>query len=138
MYVINRTRGTYLGVNIKMANTFRTRLIGLYAHRHLRAGDGVLLTPTNSIQTIGMRTSLDLIFLDDRLRVVHLLEHVPPGRVIWPVRGAHATLEIPAGLIESSETQVGDQIEVTADLSPSDREAAALVNGSRSPDGPLG
>lgn len=138
MYVINRTRGTYLGVNITMANTFRTRLIGLYANRHLRAGDGVLLTPTNSIQTIGMRTPLDLIFLDDRLRVVRLIEHVPPGRVIWRVPGAHSTLEVPAGLIGSSETQVGDQIEVTGDLSPSDREATAEVNGSRAPDGPFG
>ena len=139
MYVINRTRGTYLGVNIKVANSFRARLIGLYFNRHLHFGDGVWLIPTNSIQTIGLHTPIDLVFLDIRLRVVRLCERVRPGRVVWRVAGAHSTLEVPAGVIRSSETQVGDQVEIVDDLSPLDGEPAAVkMDGRGAPDGSLG
>jgi uncharacterized membrane protein (UPF0127 family) len=124
MYVINRSRGTYLGVNIKVADSFWTRLVGLYAHRRLRFGDGVWLVQTNSIQTIGLRTAIDLVFLDARLRVVHTIEHVPPGRVIWRVPRAHSTLEVPPDVIHSSATEVGDQIEIVDELSPEDQPFA--------------
>jgi hypothetical protein len=109
MYVVNRTRGTYLGVNIKVADSFRARLRGLYGHRHLPFGDGVWLVPCNSIQTIGLGRTIDLIFLDKEGKVVRTIPQVGPGRVIWPVRGAHSVLEVPAGVASSSETQPGDR-----------------------------
>lgn len=116
MYVVNRTRGTYLGVDIKVANSFRTRLLGLYANRRFHFGDGVWLVPCRSIQTIGLKCSIDVIFLDASRRVVRVLEKVRPGRVIWPVPKAHSTLELPAGVVRSSETQVGDDVEFVQDL----------------------
>lgn len=115
MYVVNRTRGTYLGVNIKVANSFLTRVIGLYGHSELHFGDGVWLVPCNSIQTIGLRVVIDLVFLDADGRVVRIIESLRPGRVIWPVAGAHSVLELPVGVVHSSETQVGDQIEFVED-----------------------
>jgi len=116
MYVLNRTRGTYLGVNIKLANSLHSRLLGLYAHRHLRLGDGVLLVPCNSVQTIGMRCAIDVVFLDAAGRVVRLYDEVRPGRVFLYARSARAALELTAGAVSSSETQTGDQIEFVKDL----------------------
>ena len=120
MYVVNRTRGTYLGVNIKLANSFRTRLLGLYPHRALRFGDGVWLVPCNSIQTIGMHCAIDTVFLDDEGRVVRIVEDVRPGRILWPVREAHSTLELPAGVVRSSETRVGDTLEFVEEVDHQD------------------
>ena len=116
MYVVNRTRGTYLGVEIAVANTLRTRMLGLYARRRLHLGDGVWLVPCNSVQTIGMRCPVDVIFLDAVGSAVRVHQNVVPGRVIWPVRRAHSALEVPAGAVQSSETQIGDQIEFVEDL----------------------
>jgi hypothetical protein len=111
MFVVNRTRGTYLGVDIKVANSFASRLIGLYGRSELPFGDGAWLVPCNSIQTIGLRAVIDLIFLDTAGRVVRVMERVRPGRVIWRVARAHSVLELPTGVVVSSETQVGDQVE---------------------------
>ncbi len=116
MYVVNRTKGTYLGVEIAVANTLRTRMLGLYARRRLHLGDGVWLVPCNSVQTIGMRCPVDVIFLDAVGSAVRVHQNVVPGRVIWPVRRAHSALEVPAGAVQSSETQIGDQIEFVEDL----------------------
>jgi uncharacterized protein len=119
MYVVNRTRGTFLGVDVKRADAFRTRLLGLYRHRHLSLGDGVWLVPCKGVQTIGMRTAIDVVFLDAKQRVVRTYNYVRPGRVIWWVPGAHSALEVPAGAIGSSETRVGDSIGFAEGL-PSD------------------
>lgn len=116
MYVVNRTRGTFLGVDIKRADAFRTRLLGLYRHRNLSLGDGVWLVPCKGVQTIGMRTPIDVVFLDANLRVVRIYNHVRPGRVIWWVPRAHSALEVPAGAVGSSETRPGDVIEFASEL----------------------
>jgi uncharacterized membrane protein (UPF0127 family) len=123
MYVINRTRGTYLGVNVQVANSFRARLLGLLAHRDLRFGDGVWLVPCNSVQTFGMRYPIDVVFLDAERRVVRVVRGVRPGRVVWPVPGAHSALELPAGVVHSSETRVGDVIEFVSE--PADEAATS-------------
>jgi uncharacterized membrane protein (UPF0127 family) len=112
VYVVNQTRGTYVGVNIRVANSFAARLVGLYAHRHLPFGDGVWLVPCNSIQTVGLGRAIDCIFLARDGGVVRIIESVRPWRVIWPVRGAYSVMEVPAGVARSSETQVGDRIQV--------------------------
>ena len=124
MYVVNRTRGTYLGVDIKRADSFRTRLLGLYGHRELPVGDGVWMIPCAGVQTIGMKRTIDVVFLDLAKHVVRVYEHLRAGRVIWWVRGAHSAIEVPAGVVASSETQVGDVVEFVETLN---RRASAQV-----------
>ena len=119
MYVVNRTRGTYLGVKIHVANTFLKRLLGLYVYRHLYFGDGVWLVPCNSIQTIGMKFQIDVVFLNTMRRVVRVVEGVPPGRIVGQRgNGIHSTLELPNGVVKSSETQVGDFLEFIEETEP--------------------
>lgn len=130
MYVINRTRGTYLGVDVQVANSFRARLLGLLAHRDLRFGDGVWLVPCNSVQTFGMRQPIDVVFLDARRHVVRVVEGVRPARFIWPVAGAHSALELPAGVVRSSETRAGDVIEFVTE-SVAGGEPRELVGTTR-------
>lgn len=116
MYVVNRTRGTFLGVDVKRADAFGTRLLGLYRHRNLSLGDGVWLVPCTGVQTIGMRAPIDVVFLDAKHRVVRIYNHVRPGRIIWWVPRAHSALEVPAGAVGSSETRPGDVLEFASDL----------------------
>jgi uncharacterized protein len=116
VYVVNRTRGTFLGVDIKRADRLGARLLGLYRHRSLSLGDGVWLVPCNNIQTVGMHHNIDAVFLDREYRVVRVYTGIKPGRVIWWVPRARSVLEIPAGAVESSETRVGDVIEFSEGL----------------------
>jgi uncharacterized membrane protein (UPF0127 family) len=111
MLVVNRTRGTLLGVDVARADSVGARMRGLYAYRHLMLGDGLWLVPCNNIQTFGMKHVIDVIFLDQEYRVVRICEHLQPGRFTWWVRRAHSALELPAGAVRSSETQVGDLLD---------------------------
>lgn len=131
MYVVNQTRRTFLGVDIKRAGGFRSRLIGLYRHRELSLGDGVWLVPCRGVQTVGMRTAIDVVFLSAERRVVRIYHNLTPGRVILWVWGAYSALEVPAGAVRSSETRVGDVLEFADELpdgftaAPSNLESAA-------------
>ncbi len=134
MYVVNRTRGTYLGVDIKMANSFRTRMLGLHTDRQLHFGDGVWLVPCNSVHTIGMRSSIDVIFLNTGGRIVRVVENLRPGRIVWRVPEAHSALEVPAGVVRSGETQVGDQVEFVEDVSRLSRDESRRRMGETAAD----
>jgi uncharacterized protein len=125
VFAVNRTRGTFLGVDIKRADNLGARLIGLYRHRNLSLGDGVWLVPCNNIQTVGMRHSIDVIFLNREHRVVRIYPSLKPGRIIWWVAKARSALEVPAGAVDSSETRVGDRIEFAESLPDGLVEASA-------------
>ncbi len=134
MYVVNRSRATYLGVDIKVAKSFQARMLGLYTHRQLHFGDGVWLVPCNSLQTIGMRCSIDVIFLNIGGRVVRVVEDLRPGRIVWRVPEAHSALEVPAGVVRSSETQVGDQVEFVEDVNHVSRDGSPRGTGETAAD----
>ena len=80
MLVVNRTRGTLVGVDVARADSVGARMRGLYAYQHLMLGDGLWLVPCNNIQTIGMKHTIDVVFLDRELRVVRIYQHLRPGR----------------------------------------------------------
>ena len=111
MLVVNRTRGTLVGVDVARADSVGARMRGLYTYQHLMLGDGLWLVPCNNIQTIGMKHTIDVVFLDRELRVVRIYQHLRPGRFTWWIRRAHSALELPEGAVRSSETQIGDLLD---------------------------
>ena len=84
-----------LGLEVPVAATRRSRLLGLALLARERAGPGLLIASCRSVHTFGMRFSLDLIFFDGGGRVVELRRGVPPRRVVR-CPGAMAVLELPS------------------------------------------
>ena len=78
-----------------VADSFRSRLLGLAWRDRSQAGPGLLIPRCSSVHTFGMRFELDVYFLDRNGRVMSVRRRVPRGRVLWR-RGATAVLEIPA------------------------------------------
>jgi len=81
----------------------------------MKPGDGLVLPGTKSIHTFGMRFPIDVVFLDSNGCVIHLIEKVTPSRVsplVW--RSAWA-LEMPAGTLAQTGTELGDHIELNDD-----------------------
>ena len=109
---INVTREVRLTGCGRVADTFLTRLVGLLCDGTLEYGDGMWIKPCNSIHSIGMRFKFDAIFLDKDLRVVHLVREMKPWRISKIVLSAHSVLELPAGLISQTATELGDQFEM--------------------------
>jgi hypothetical protein len=107
----NVTRNTAIGSAIREANTFLARSRGLLGKDGLAPGEGLWICPCGSIHSFGMRFDIDALFLDRNLMVVGRYERFRRNRmsrVFWNARGV---LELPAGTIERTGTEVGDEIQ---------------------------
>jgi len=84
-----------LGLELPVASTRLSRLLGLALLARDRAGPGLLIPRCHSVHTFGMRFALDLLFLDPGRRVIMLRRAVPAGRVVR-CPGASSVLELPS------------------------------------------
>ncbi len=110
IFVYNKTKETFLALRVKVADSVLGRLIGLLGRRSLNPDGGVWIVPANSIHTVGMLFSFDVVMIDKDFKVVSLTEMVKPFRIILPKRRAESVIELPAHTIFRSRTEIGDQL----------------------------
>jgi uncharacterized membrane protein (UPF0127 family) len=110
----NRTRVTYLATALAVADGHWTRLRGLLglSADDFRNGSGLWIVPCHGVHTLGMEFPIDVIYLDEGLRVVHVEQNLRPWRVA-PVRmQATSVIELPSHTVRETGTGVGDRIEI--------------------------
>jgi uncharacterized membrane protein (UPF0127 family) len=108
--VYNQTRETFLSLSVTAANTMFSRLRGFIGRLKLGADEGIWLVPSRGVHTLGVLIPLDLIYLDENYRVIHLVEYFPTFRIAPLMAQAESVLELPTHTIYSSQTQLGDQL----------------------------
>jgi uncharacterized protein len=112
----NLTRKTPLADRLEIAAGLWDKFRGLMGRHALPSGHGLWLPDSNGIHMMFMRFPIDAVFVgraasDGSRPVVALRRTLRPWTgIVWYVRGAHGVLELPAGAIDSSGTQVGDLI----------------------------
>jgi uncharacterized membrane protein (UPF0127 family) len=92
------------------AGTFWKRLRGYMGRPEPKIGEGILLAPCNAIHTWWVGFPLDILFIDEKGRVLKALRAFPPRRFTKPVSKARYVLEVPVGTIDASGTCVGDEL----------------------------
>ena len=108
--VFNLTRESFLGLHVTPADTMFGRLRGLLGRIKFAPEDGIWLIPSFGIHTFGMLFPVDLVYLDEAKRVIHVVEHLGPFR-ISPIRpGCASLLEVRTRTIYSSRTRIGDRL----------------------------
>jgi uncharacterized membrane protein (UPF0127 family) len=108
--VYNQTRECFLSLNVRAADTVVSRLTGFIGRLRLAADEGIWVVPSRGVHTLGLLFPLDLIYLDENYRVIHLIEYFPSFR-IGPLKiRAESVLELATHTIYSSHTQTGDQL----------------------------
>jgi uncharacterized membrane protein (UPF0127 family) len=107
--VRNQTRDTILATAADVADTSAKRRIGLLKKDKLGPGEGLWITPCESVHTFFMKFAIDLVYLDRKKCVRKVRHAVPPWRISGCL-GAHSVLELPAGAAAFSDTQPGDQL----------------------------
>ena len=108
MRIENRTRGTVLGSRVALAAGWWSRLRGFLGRPEPTPGEGILLMECNGVHTYGMSFELDVLFLDGEGRVLQLIRSLSPWKRSRRVRGAQYVLEVPTGVIDTSQTREGD------------------------------
>lgn len=111
MKIIHQRTNTVLGSNIKMATSFKDRLVGLMFQDEMKDMDGLLLDPCRSIHNFFVRFPIDVIFISKKNTVVKVLRNFRPWCVSGIYLRATKTLELPAGSLHE-DIRPGDQLEV--------------------------
>lgn len=109
---INITRQSVVAAEVRMADHYFSRLMGLMGKPSLPPQEGLWILPCSDIHSCFMRFEFDAIFVDKQNKVLHLVERMKPWRISKLVRGGRAVLELPAGTIAASGTEIGDIIEL--------------------------
>jgi uncharacterized membrane protein (UPF0127 family) len=109
--VVESKTNTVLAQNVKVADSFWDRTMGLMFKKDLTGMDGLLLNPCNSIHTSFMRFSLDAIFLDKENKIVKIIRDMKPWRMTRMYFRANKVLEMKAGTFPI-EINEGEQLEV--------------------------
>ena len=112
--VYNQTRECFLSLGVTPADTVFTRLKGLIGRLNMRSDEGLWVVPSSGVHTWGVLFPLDLIYLDENLRVLYVTEHFPRFKVAPLKIRAASVLELPTHTIYSSQTQPGDQLVICA------------------------
>ena len=112
VFVYNKSKETFLSFRVRVADSFLSRMIGFLGKRSLKPDGGVWIVPANSIHTVGMLFSFDLVMIDKDFRVVNVKEMVRPFRIVLPKLRAESVLELPAHTVFRSRTEIGDQLTI--------------------------
>ena len=93
---------TYLLEDLKLADTFFSRLLGLMG-RTIQRSEGLMMIPCHSIHSLFMRRPIDVLFLESAQKVLHKIAAMKPWRVSPIIRGSRTVVEGPAGTFHSIE-----------------------------------
>ncbi len=112
MSIVNLTKETTLASYVEIADNPLKRMTGLLGRVSLEQGYALVITNCSSIHMLFMKFSIDVIFVDQNKRVVGLVKNIQPFKfspVFWK---SSCAIELPAGTIESTKTQIADQLSV--------------------------
>ena len=101
------------------ALAWRDRLRGMIGRRFEPEGiDAMIFPRCNAIHTMWMSIPIDVVFLDADAEVAGLCAGLKPWRLPVSCRRAVTVIELPAGRIAESGTEVGHQLNLNSTLSP--------------------
>jgi uncharacterized membrane protein (UPF0127 family) len=110
--VYNVSKQAFVSLGVKVADTPWKRLRGLLGKVRLLPNEGMWVVPSRGVHTIGLLFSIDLIYLDQHMRVVNLVEDLGPFRFAPFSFQAESVLELPHRAVYESGTQLGDEMVV--------------------------
>lgn len=87
----------YAPIQVEMADSWRSRLLGWMGRCPPPMDRGLLLSPCNSIHMCFMRFAIDAVYFSEQGDVIKVVEGLPPWRGVSWCRRARYVLEVPAG-----------------------------------------
>lgn len=110
MVLHDRTSGRILSERVVRAESPWIRLVGWLHRAAIGVEEGIWFDGCDAVHTLGMRSEIDLIFVDVAGRVVTTNENVRPGRLIVSCPGAAAVLEMGPSFLWTHEVLSGESL----------------------------
>ncbi|MCC7557550.1 MAG: DUF192 domain-containing protein [Methanobacteriaceae archaeon] len=117
--IVNKSKGNKLGY-AKIADSFFSRFKGLMFQNTLENGLILKLPKQRGRRSAGihmffMKFPLDIIFANSKKEVVDLIT-VNPWDTYTPKQSAQYIIELKKGLINETNTEIGDEIDFVCDF----------------------
>ncbi|HEX2240894.1 MAG TPA: DUF192 domain-containing protein [Actinomycetota bacterium] len=102
--------GRVLAGQVAIASSMWARARGLLGRSELARGEALVLPKTKQVHTVGMTFPIDVLFLDENGRVLHLVRAMRPWRLSRWVRRCRNVIELQAGA--AADVKRGDRVEI--------------------------
>jgi len=110
--LLNTSKNQVLAARVETAKSFRQRLVGLLGRKELDKNSTLWIHKCNSIHTWFMQFPIDVLFVDEALRVQSIHQNIRPWRMTLPKRKADSVFEFAAGALSPFDLNEGDQLDV--------------------------
>ena len=107
---INGGSDEIIAQKVFTADNFFRRLFGLLFKRPLNDGEALLIKGCKSIHTMGMRYSIDALFIDEDGRVLSIFNNMGPWRFTPYITDAESVLESKSRSLNGITIKAGDRI----------------------------
>ncbi|MCM8786526.1 MAG: DUF192 domain-containing protein [Candidatus Omnitrophica bacterium] len=94
--IVNKTKNLVVAKKAIVANNFFKRLKGYMFQKNISDDDALIFYNTPSIHMFFMYFPLDIVFLDDKYKVIKIYTNLKPWRLA-NCFGSKITIELPAG-----------------------------------------
>jgi len=109
---VNASRGGIVLANrVLWATTSQLRRRGLLGRDQLDRDEGMFIAPTEWVHTFGMQFPIDVAFLSEHGVVLKINHKLRPYRFSKLSLHAQGALELAAGRLAETGTEIGDTIE---------------------------
>jgi len=110
--VRNAETGRVLAWRVRRADGWFERAVGFLPRTSIAPEEGLWFEHCHAVHTIGMRTALDMVFLDKDHRVVKVAANVTPHKLVVTAKNAHTVAEFGPGFIAANPINVGDTLQI--------------------------
>ncbi len=108
MSLLNKTKNAILAQSVIIADTPFPRMRGLLGRKEFNPGEALIIKPCNAIHTFFMPFAIDCLFVDKNNRVIKSISKLPAFRMTFPCFASKLVIELPAGTLNITSTQIGD------------------------------
>jgi uncharacterized membrane protein (UPF0127 family) len=105
----NGTTGEIVAANVSRARAPWTRALGYLHRRNVDAAEGLWFDRCSSIHTVGLRASIDVVFVDRQQAVVRIVSRAQRNRVFHGGAQAAAVIELGPG-VAATRVRIGDRL----------------------------
>lgn len=112
MRIINQRDGCVVADKAELAGSLIARLVGLIGRRDFPKGSAMIIPGCRQVHTFLMRFPIDVLFIDERDKVVYIAANIKSCRITRFCISASRIIELPAGTITACGIMVGDILSI--------------------------
>jgi hypothetical protein len=113
MWIVrNADTGRVLAWRVRRADSWLDRTVGFLPRASIAPEEGIWFEHCSAVHTLGMRSALDVVFLDKEYRVVKVEPNVAPHKLYVGAPKAHVVVEFGPGFAKANPLAPGERLEL--------------------------